>query len=153
MQLSKNFSLDEMCLSPTSIRLGISNVPNTKQIANLQRLVAMILQPVRDHYGLAVHVDSGYRCPSLNRAVGGAVDSQHMRGEAADIRVHGIPNDELFLFIRDHIKDFDQLILERVPATNRHAGWVHVSYAEKLRREAISSPRKGLYVPGVQFAF
>tara|TARA_B110000196_G_C20631081_1_gene424061 strand:- start:184 stop:537 length:354 start_codon:yes stop_codon:yes gene_type:complete len=88
----------------------------------------MILQPVRDHYGKVVRVNSGYRSPTLNTAVGGSKTSQHCNGEAVDFEIDGLPNVELATWVRDHL-DFDQLILEFFnPAEGPNSGWVHCSY-------------------------
>lgn len=150
MRISKNFTLEELYLSDTQTRLNIKNVPNPTQTAAIIQLVEKVLQPVRDHFGLAVNISSGFRCPSLNRAVGGSPSSQHMRGEAADIRVTGVANDKLWQFIHDNLP-FDQLILEYCPAHDKHQGWVHVSYAKTLRRDAFSIIGKGQTFPGIHY--
>lgn len=125
MLLSKNFTLEEMCASSTATRLGIKNVPNDTVKKNLRYLAQKVLQPLRDWWGKAIIISSGYRCEQLNRAVGGATTSQHKLGMAADISFKS--NDtgmKLFNYIKDHLV-FDQLIFE-----HNKAGvyWIHVSY-------------------------
>ena len=85
MQLSNNFRLSEFTRSDTAKRLGIVNeCSSVEQVLNLAYLCHMVLQPLRDRFG-PIRINSGYRCPELNEAVGGAQNSHHMRGEAADI--------------------------------------------------------------------
>ena len=81
----KHFTLKELTRSSTAERLGIRNKPAVCEVAALERLVRYVLDPLRERYGRPVVVTSGYRSPALNRAVGGAATSQHLRGEAADI--------------------------------------------------------------------
>ena len=127
--MTRNFSLEEMLRSDTAIRCGIANRPKTKQeettvVENLRALCREVLQPLRDHLGRPVVISSGYRCRELNEKVGGAKNSQHMRGEAADIRVKDSRElTETMRFIMDET-EFDQLIREK-SATGE---WVHVSY-------------------------
>ena len=83
MNLSRNFTLQELIKSDTAIRLGIDNNPNDDQIEKLKALCENILQPVRDHFG-RVKVTSGYRSPELCQAIGSSVNSQHAKSEAAD---------------------------------------------------------------------
>jgi len=137
MKLSKNFTLDEMTFSPTAVRLGINNTPTPDQIHKLEALCKHVLQPVRDHFGKPVAINSGFRSRELNKAIGGAKDSQHMRGEAADIRVIGGGNDVVWQYIVDKL-NFDQVILEHVPESNPHRGWVHVSFNFINRKQAFS---------------
>lgn len=85
MQLSKNFTLDELTKSATAKRLGIHNIPTTEETNYLKQLCQEILQPIRDAYGQPIIVTSGFRCLKLNKAVGGAKHSDHMFGCAADI--------------------------------------------------------------------
>ena len=85
------FTLRELTRSATAARLGIDNTPDEKVTANLIRLAETVLDPLREAYGKPIIVSSGYRCPKLNKAVGGARTSQHMYGQAADI--HSVGDD------------------------------------------------------------
>ena len=85
MQLTENFTLEEMTLSSTAKRLRINNNPNREEIKNLKTLASSILQPIRDEFKSPIKIKSGYRNLLLNKAVGGARNSQHLKGEAADI--------------------------------------------------------------------
>lgn len=128
MKLSKNFSLGEFVKSQTALRKGIDNWPTDQDITDkLQVLCDNVLQPVRDHYGLSVNINSGYRCLELNRALGSKDTSQHVKGEAADIEIGTLDNYDLACWIRDNC-DFDQILLEFYYTGHPHSGWVHVSY-------------------------
>ena len=123
--LSKNFALEEFIRSRTAERMGIDNVPkDEKVIENLRNLCFEVLQPLRDYVGAPVHINSGYRSPELNRAVGGVKNSQHCRGEACDIRIASPKQGrEWAAWIEDNCR-FDQMLLER----NKNGGvWLHVS--------------------------
>ena len=125
MKLSKNFTLEELIRSDTAERLGIDNVPkDEKVIENLRNLCFEVLQPLRDYVGAPVVINSGYRCPKLNEAVGGVKNSQHCRGEAADIRIVSPKQGrEWAAWIEDNCR-FDQMLLER---NKNGAVWLHVS--------------------------
>ena len=125
MKLTKNFSLEEMYMSDTARRCGIDNKPQTEEVVeNLRALCTEVLQPLRDHLGRPVTITSGYRCKELNKRVGGVRNSQHLKGEAADIRVKNREElIEMMKFLMDETQ-FDQLIWEKAGATE----WVHVSY-------------------------
>ena len=128
MNITKNFTLSELTRTST----GITNTPNRQETTALITLCGKLLQPARDLYGGAIYVNSGFRSYAVNRAVGGARNSQHMLGEAADITVHSKEgNKKLFEFIRDNLS-FDQLIDER------DFSWIHVSYrSEQENRNQI----------------
>ena len=81
----KHFTLKEFVKSDTARRLGIDNTPSPQVEERLRQLVDYVLDPLREAYGKPIYVNSGYRCPALNRAVGGVAHSQHLTGEAADI--------------------------------------------------------------------
>lgn len=138
MKLSKNFWLAEFTKSQTAIRLGINNAPTGDHLQNLQRLIDNVLQPARDALGPMV-VNSGYRSPSLNARIGGAVNSQHSLGEAADIECPAVGNLELARWIAENT-EFDQLILEGHNPDQPNSGWVHVSYRQgRNRREQLTA--------------
>lgn len=81
----KHFTLQELTRSATAERLGIYNTPDVSQVSNLTRLVDRVLDPAREVFGAPIYVNSGYRSPQLNRAVGGATRSYHLQGRAADL--------------------------------------------------------------------
>ena len=93
-----------------------------------------MLEPVREHFG-PVHINSGFRCPDLNKAVGGTSTSQHCLGQAADIEVAGVANGDLAAWIAANL-DFDQVILECYRKGQPNSGWVHVSYKDSGNRKA-----------------
>ena len=124
--LTKNFSYQEMIKSSTAVRIGVSNDATREHVINLVNLCNFILQPVRDEFG-PIRINSGYRSPALNKAVGGSKTSQHCNGEAADFESSRISNPELALWISKNL-DFDQLILEFYDGKDPHSGWIHCSY-------------------------
>ena len=95
MQLTENFSLHEMTKSETALRHGLDNTPGAAEIENLRRLCEQVLQPIRDAYGRGVKVNSGFRHPDVNAAVGGSRTSDHTKGMAADIEIPGVANYDL----------------------------------------------------------
>lgn len=126
MRLSKNFTLAEFTKSQTAERKGIDNTPNDEHLENAKALFENVVQKVRDNFGPTV-LNSGYRGPELNKAVGGSATSQHCHGQAADIEVPGVANADLAEWIKENC-DFDQLILEFYTIGIPDSGWVHVSY-------------------------
>ena len=133
MQLSSNFSLQELTKSQTATRKGIDNTPSPEHHENLKRLCENVLQPVRDHFSRVVTVSSGYRSPELCTAIGSKITSQHAKGEAADFEIFGVSYKELADYINEHL-DYDQLILEYWNETDPNSGWVHCSYSEGNNR-------------------
>lgn len=149
MNLSQNFTLDEFIRSGTALRHGLDNTPTQLAIINAEALCDNILEPVRAHFARPISILSGYRSPSLNAIAGGAVDSQHMKGEAADIYVHKVPHHEVTAFIMDYL-EFDQLIAEHCRESNPFAGWIHVSFSlSTLRHEVLSCIKVGKYLSGI----
>jgi uncharacterized protein YcbK (DUF882 family) len=97
MQLSENFSLNELTKSQTATRKGIDNKPTSEQVENLKALSINILQKIRNHYERPVRVTSGYRSPELCVSIGSSVKSQHAKGEAADFEITGIDNFDIHI--------------------------------------------------------
>ena len=128
----KYFTIKELCKSSTATQKKIDNFPNSDIIDNLTLLVDNVLDPLREVYGKPIIVNGGYRCPALNKAVGGSKTSSHMKGLAADITA-GSPskNKILFNLIKDLNLPFDQLIDES------NFCWVHVSYSQKPRKQIL----------------
>ena len=149
MQLSRNFSLQELIKSDTAVRKGIDNNPNADQIEKLKGLCENILQPVRDHFG-RVKVTSGYRSVDLCMAIGSSANSQHAKAEAADFECIGVDNAELFDWIKNNLTP-DQLILEYYTPGEPNSGWIHCSWVEGTPRasflHAYRSEGKTKYKP------
>ena len=128
MRLSKNFTMEELCRSATAERHGIKNWPATEDEEhrvreNLRYLCFDVLQPLREHVGKPIVVNSGYRSKKVNRLVGGVKNSQHLTGEAADLRIESTKQGrEWAEWIMDNC-DFDQMLLE----SNGKSVWLHVS--------------------------
>ena len=154
MKLTTNFALAEFTKSATAEREGIDNTPDEDSdvFKNLRYLAENILQPIRDHFGKPVRLNSGYRGPELNACVGGSKRSQHCKGEAADIEIMGMSNRLLAKWIRDNLQ-FDQLILEGHKVGDPNSGWVHVSYRRHDQRKDVLTATfidgKAKYTPGL----
>lgn len=140
MKLSENFSLAEFTKSQTAIRMGIDNTPGEEHLENAKALFENVVQPVREKFGPTV-INSGYRGPALNEAVGGSSKSQHCKGQAVDIEVPGVPNAEVAEWIEENL-DFDQLILEFYTPGIPDSGWVHVSYNGDANRKSVLTAMK-----------
>ena len=124
MKLSKHFTVEEFTRSSTASQRGIDNKIPEQLIPALRNLCETVLEPLREQVNEPVTISSGYRCPALNKVVGGKNTSQHMKGEACDIYHHDKEKlRKWFAILMDG--DFDQLIFER----NRRSGscWIHVS--------------------------
>jgi len=124
MKLTEHFHLSEFTRSSIADAHNIDNTCPSALIPNLKNLCQEVLEPLRQHFGEPIIISSGYRCPELNRLVGGAPNSQHITGEAADIvETHGRASQrDWFLWIQDNCR-FDQLILESKDSQR----WIHVS--------------------------
>jgi zinc D-Ala-D-Ala carboxypeptidase len=140
MKLSTHFALAEFTTSQTAARRGIDNTPPPEVIAALHR-TALGLEMVRALIQCPIHINSGYRSPALNKAIGGARNSQHTRGEAADIVAPGFGTPaELVKAIIAHPEiAFDQCILE-------FDSWCHISFTANPRRQALVIDRAGTRV-------
>lgn len=130
--MAEFFTKSELTRSDTARILKIDNTPTPEASAALDALMWDVLDPIRRMWGKPIIVNSGYRCPKLNAAIGGSATSQHMKGEAADITA-GDPtkNKELFDMIAQSAIPFDQLIDEK------NYRWIHVSYRPNGRRNIL----------------
>ena len=149
MQLSRNFSLQELTKSDTAIRKGIDNEPNADQIDKLKALCENILQPVRDQFG-RVKVTSGFRSSELCVAIGSSLNSQHSKAEAVDFECMGIDNAEVADWVKMNC-EVDQLILEYYTPGEPNSGWIHCSWIPDQPRasflHAFKSEGKTKYKP------
>jgi zinc D-Ala-D-Ala carboxypeptidase len=134
--LTPHFTLAEMVKSQVASRRGIPNSPPPAAITNLRTLCVHVLEPLRQHFGRPVIVSSGYRSAALNAAINGAPSSQHIRGQAADVEVLGVPNPVVWEWLQRSVV-FDQLILEHCLPEDPHSGWVHVSYSSTRNRRNV----------------
>ena len=152
MKLTENFSLAEMVKSETALRQGLDNTPGDAEIANLKRLAENVLQPIRNAYGKGVKVNSGFRHPDVNAAVGGSRTSDHCKGMAADIEIPGVANADLAEWIKENL-EFTQLILEFYTPGIPDSGWVHVSYdPNNLKKQVMTAMKengKTVYKAGI----
>ena len=131
----KYFTLKELTRSVTAKNKGIDNTPGEVEKNNLIALVENVLDPLREAWGQPIIITSGYRCPALNRAVGGSATSQHVKGEAADIRTVSDTvedNKALYELIKILNLPIDQCINEY------GYDWIHVSYSPKNRKKFFS---------------
>ena len=132
----KYFTMGEMMRSDTAARKGINNKCTKEDAERLKKLIENVLDPLREAYGKPIKVNSGYRCPELNKAVGGSKTSDHMKGCAADIV--GTPNTKsenkrLFYLAQSIGIEWKQLIEEK------NFSWIHISYDENdIRNQVLS---------------
>jgi hypothetical protein len=140
MKLSAHLDLSEVIRSESAKRNGISNMPIALHIENFKLLAEKVFEPIRTHFGVPIHISSGYRSVELNKCIGGSLTSQHCQGEAIDIDMDsstsGVTNRMVFDYIKDNLV-FDQLINEF------DYSWVHVSYEStgKQRKQVLDAIR------------
>ena len=128
-KISKHCRYKEGVYSITSIRRGIDNTPNNEQLDNMKLIAEKIFEPLRAYVGGPIRINSFFRCPELNKAIGGSSKSQHCKGQAMDIDdawlQRGVNNAEMYNFIKEHL-DFDQMIWEF--GNDDNPDWIHISY-------------------------
>ena len=141
--ISKHISYKEGVYSRTATRRGINNTPNDEQLANMELVADEVFEPLRAYVGGPIKINSFFRCPELNKAIGGSSKSQHCKGQAMDIddTFGRMTNSEMYHFIKEHL-DFDQMIWEFGDDDN--PDWVHVSYVspEKNRKRCLKAFRE-----------
>ena len=135
MQLSKNFSLEEMERSQTAQRMGIKNKAGSGEIKNLTDLCYNVLEPCRAKFDKPIRISSGYRSEELCVAIGSKKTSQHALGMAVDMEIPSESNLKVALWLQNNV-DFDQLILEYYTG-EANSGWIHVSYHEGSNRKQV----------------
>jgi len=125
--ISKHISDKEGVYSRTATRLGIKNNPNAEQMKNMIAIAEEVFEPLRTYVGGPIKINSFFRSPELNKAIGGSTKSQHCHGQAIDLddTFGRCTNAEMYKFIKKHL-DFDQIIWEFGDEDN--PDWVHVSY-------------------------
>jgi hypothetical protein len=133
MNLSKNVTLAEFCHSNTAVAKGIDNtIKDTVHLENAKRWAENVFQPIREHLGKPIKINSGYRSKALNKAIpGSSSTSQHCFAEAGDLNLH---DRDLFEWIIDNVT-FDQMIFEG--GTEDKADWFHISYREGRNRKEV----------------
>ena len=169
MYISPNFTLKELIYSADASRANISQQPTLLAVARMTVLVVKVLQPIRDHFGLPLKINSCYRSKAWNEHIGGSKNSSHCcndESSAADIEIvsESVSNLKLAEYIRDNM-DFDKLILENYDPERLqewdgqpegpNSGWVHISYNAlgKNRKEVLRMVKdkkgKAKYYPGL----
>lgn len=142
----RHFTIEELTNSDKARELGIDNTTDKDSIERLTTLIIEVLDPARELLGKPIVVTSGYRCSVLNTAVGGQPNSQHTKGEAADLQCYN--NKYLFDIIRENLS-FDQLILETKDIFDRNGNktgvreWVHISYKKGKNRKQVLRMHNG----------
>jgi len=138
--ISKHISYKESVYSNTATRRGIDNTPNDEQLNNMELIANEVFEPLREWVSGPIKINSFFRCPELNTAIGGSGKSQHCKGQAIDIddTFGKATNAEMYNFIKEHL-DFDQMIWEFGDDDN--PAWVHVSYVspEKNRNRCLKA--------------
>ena len=141
--ISEHISYREGTFSVTAKRLGIENEPDEKQLENMRLLAEKIFEPLRKYVGKPIKINSFFRSPDLNKAIGGSSKSQHCRGQAIDIddTYGNMKNYGMYNFIKENL-DFDQMIWEF--GDDENPDWVHVSYVseEENRNRCLKAVRE-----------
>lgn len=127
-KIKKYFTIDELCYSYTAEKNNIKNIPNKEEINNLQNLIDEVLQPLRVAYNKPIIISSGFRCAELNKLVGGKSNSQHLRGQAADIVPKDIDDLDILFELCKNLSSFDQLLYEK----SKNKKWIHISYKDLI---------------------
>ena len=128
----KYFSIKQLCKSNTAIKNKIDNHPTPEIEKNLTILIEHCLDPIREKFGKPITVTSGYRCEKLNKLVGGKPNSQHLKGQAADLVGDTNTKTKEIFEIAKQLGNFDQLLFEK---NSKGSIWVHISYKDSGNRK------------------
>ena len=130
MKISDHITYAEAIHSQTAKRKGIDNTPNPNQIEAMKVLAEKVFEPLREWVGGPIKVNSFFRSPELNTAIGGSKTSQHCKGQAIDIDdVYGYKtNSEMYHWVKENL-NFDQMIWEF--GTDTQPNWIHISYVSE----------------------
>ena len=143
MKLSDHVSYKEGVYSITALRLGLNNDPSDAHLENMKLICEKVFEPLRMHVGGPIKINSFYRGPELNKAIGGSAKSQHCHGQAMDIddTYGNASNAAMFDWIKANL-DYDQMIWEF--GTDQNPDWVHVSYVspEANRKRCLKAYRE-----------
>ena len=142
-RISKHISYKEGVYSTTALRLGLKNDPSDDHLQNMKLIAEKVFEPLREHVGGPIKINSFYRGPELNKAIGGSAKSQHCHGQAMDIddSFGHMSNADMYKFIKENL-NYDQMIWEF--GDNNNPDWVHVSYVseEENRNRCLKAYRE-----------
>lgn len=139
--ISKHITYKEGIVSATGTRLGIDNTPPPEILTTMKITAEKLFEPMREYFGQPIRIISFYRCPALNKAVGGAKNSSHMDGEAIDVQgVGDVTNAAIFRYFKEIFPRFQQCIWEF--GTDNEPDWVHISYKEGDNRREFLRAKK-----------
>jgi len=129
-KISRHISYREGVYSTTATRLGLDNSPNIEQLANMKLVAKEVFEPLRSWVGGPIKINSFFRSPKLNKAIGGSSKSQHCKGQAIDIddTFGVVSNADMYYWLKHNV-DFDQMIWEF--GNDDNPNWVHISYVSK----------------------
>jgi hypothetical protein len=143
-KISKHISYKEGVYSTTAERKGIENIPNDEQLANMKTIAEEVFEPLRKWVNAPIKINSFFRSPELNKAIGGSTKSQHCHGQAIDIddTFGKRSNAEMFIYVKEML-DFDQMIWEF--GNDKNPNWVHISYVskDKNRNRCLKAYKEG----------
>ena len=138
MKITKHVSYREATKSNTAIRKGIENIPSGEQMENIKLLCEKVFEPLREHVNGPIAINSLFRSPQLNKAIGGSSSSQHCAGNGAAMDIDDtygkMSNADMFEFVKENL-DFDQMIWEY--GNEKNPDWVHISYKNNGNRKQI----------------
>ena len=134
--ISKHITIEEATQSPTALRMGIKNVPNTEELEAMKYVAENLFEPIREWYNAPIKINSFFRCVALNKAVKGSLTSGHVLGNSIDISGgNKIENKKIFDFIKTSGLNYDQVIWEY--GDNTGPIWVHISLKKNNNRKQI----------------